>query len=144
MSADGSWVYPPKAERQSLWDAAGSGAQASKPQNCHLAGWHWLGKDRGFFYCHDRRAFLWDAGVLTPKGKIPRQCADSLNAVVEETGEVYAACNGATVWKTESPQMWQSIQVPTEKGLKEIAFMAGADGCLFVAGPHSVWRSCHL
>jgi len=139
---DGSWAYPPKTEKQKLWDAAGSGPQTSKPQNCHLAGWYWLGKNRGFFYCHDRRAFLWDAGVLTPKGKIPRQCDDSLNAVVEEAGEVYAACNQATLWKTEGAGAWQAIQPPNEKGLKEIAFMAGADGCLFVAGPRSVWRSC--
>ncbi len=140
---DGSWIYPPKAERQTLWDGAGSGPQMSKPQSCHLAGWHWLGRDRGFFYCHDRRAFVWEAGVLAAKGKLPRQCDDSLNAVVEDAGELYAACDGATLWKTERAEAWQPIQPPKEKGLKEIALMAGADGCLFVAGPRSVWRSCH-
>ena len=140
---DGSWVYPSKAERQQLWDAGGSGPRISKPPKCQLAGWHWLGKNRGFFYCHDRRAFVWDAGALTPKGKIPRQCDDSLNAVVEEAGEFYAACNQATVWKTEGAEAWRAIQAPKETGLKEIAFMAGADGCLFVAGPRAVWRSCH-
>jgi len=140
---DGSWVRPPKAERQKLWEAGGSGPQIPRPRNCYLAGWHWLGKDRGFFYCHDRRAFLWHAGELTPKGKIPRQCDESLNAVVEEAGEFYAACNQATVWKTEGAEAWKPIQAPKEDGLKEIGSMAGADGCLFVAGPRSVWRSCH-
>jgi hypothetical protein len=141
--AAGSWVYPPAAERQKLWDAGGSGPQISKPPKCYLAGWHWLGKDRGFFYCHDRRAFVWEAGALTPKGKMPRQCDDSLNAVVEDAGEIYAACNRATLWKTQGAEAWQPIQPPTEEGLKDIPSMAGAAGCLFVAGPRSVWRSCH-
>ena len=140
---DGSWVYPPEAERQELWDAGGSGPKISKPPNCFLAGWHWLGKDRGFFYCHDRRAFVWDAGVLTPKGKIARQCYDSLNSVVEDAGEFYVACNAATLWKSGGAGVWQAIQAPKEKGLKETVFMTGADGCLFLAGPRSVWRSCH-
>ena len=139
---DGAWEYPPKAERQKLWDAGGSGPQFVKPPNCYLAGWHWLGKDRGFFDCHDRRAFVWEAGVLTPKGKIPRQCHDSLNAAVEQAGDFYVACNSATLWKTRAGDEWQPVQPPNEKGLKDIAFMSGADGCLFVAGPHSVWRSC--
>jgi hypothetical protein len=46
------------------------------------------------------------------------------------------------VWKTEGAEAWQAVQAPQEKGLKEIAFMAGADGCLFVANAGSVWRSC--
>jgi len=139
---DGSWSTPPKAERQKLWDAAGSGPPISKPPKCNLAGWHWLGKDRGLFSCHDGRAFVWDAGALTPKGKLPGPCADSLNATVEDAGELYLACNAATLWRTEPGEAWQSVQPPKEKGLKEIAFMAGAGGCLFVAGPRSVWRSC--
>ncbi len=140
---DGSWGYPPKDERQKLWDAGGSGPQIVKPPKCDLAGWRWLGKDRGFFYCHDRRAFVWSAGGLTPKGKIPRPCEDALNATVEEAGELYVACNAATLWKTKGDGAWQAIQPPREKGLREILFMAGAGGCLFVAGPRSVWRSCH-
>lgn len=140
---DGSWAYPPKTQRKKLWDAGGSGPQISRPSKCYLAGWHWLGKNRGFFYCHDRRAFVWDAGTLTPKGSIPRKCYDSLNATVEERGEFYVACNSATLWKTQGSEAWQTVEPPKEKGLKEIAFMAGADGCLFVvAGPRSVWRSC--
>ena len=140
---DGAWVYPPQADRQKLWDAGGSGPQISKPSKCDLAGWEWLGKGRGFVYCHDRRAFVWDSGVLTPKGKLPRQCFDSLNGTVEEEGEFYLACKSATLWKTHGSEAWQAVPVPKEKGLKEIQFIAGADGCLFAAGPHSVWRSCH-
>jgi hypothetical protein len=31
---------------------------------------------------------------------------------------------------------------PEEKGLKEIASISVADGCLFVGGNKSVWRAC--
>jgi hypothetical protein len=138
---DGSWAYPPTVDRQKLWDAGGSGPRISKPSKCSLAGWHWLGKNRGFFYCHDRRAFVWDTAMLTPKGTMPRKCYDSLHSIAEERGEFYAACNSATLWKTQG-EVWQPVAPPKEKGLEDMEFVAAAGGCLFVTGPRSVWRAC--
>jgi hypothetical protein len=138
---DGSWTQPAKADRQKLWEAGGLGPKVAWPSGCARAGWLWLGKNRGFFFCHDRRAFVWEAGKLTAKGSIPRKCYDSLNSMAEERGEFYVACSSATMWRSQG-ETWQAVAEPKEKGLKEIEFMAAADGCLFATGPRSVWRAC--
>jgi hypothetical protein len=139
---DRTWAQPPKAEKEKLLKLGSLGPQLALPSKCAAAGWHWFGRNRGAFYCHDRRMFVWAAGTLVPKGKMPSKCYDSLDSLAEMDGELFASCNSTTLWKTEGEE-WRRIEAPKEKGLKN-AFVAWAGGCLFVGGDRAVWRSCGL
>ena len=90
-------------------------------------------------FCHDRRAFLLQAGTITPKGTIPQKCYRSFDSLTYANGDIYASCSGGTLWKTEG-QAWRPIAPP--KTLREIPAISFADGCLFVASGRSVWRRC--
>jgi hypothetical protein len=84
--------------------------------------------------------FVWDAGALVSKGKMPSKCYDSLDSLAEIDGELFASCSSAMLWKTAGEE-WRRIDAP--KGVKN-AFVAAAGGCLFVGGDRAVWRSCGL
>jgi hypothetical protein len=138
--APSTWTLPPDSEKETLLDLAQGGRRdIERPTNCDRAGWFWLGKDRGFFDCHDGRAFLVDAGKVTPKGKLPRACMRSFDALTSGRGEIYASCSGGTIWRTDG-QFWRSVRPP--KRLRDIPSIAIADGCIFIAGEQSMWRSC--
>jgi hypothetical protein len=139
---DGSWARPARAEAERLLKVGSVGPQLALPPKCAIAGWHWFGRNRGAFYCHDRRMFVWDGGALIPRGKMPSKCYDTLDTLAEMNGELFASCSSATLWKTAGEE-WRPIEVPKEKRLKN-AFIAAAAGCLFVGGDRGVWRSCGL
>jgi hypothetical protein len=136
---NGAWTLPPEPERERLSNRGELGPEIKRPPKCDAAGWDWIGKDNGVFFCHDRRAFLFEAGTITPKGTIPRQCYRSFDSLTYANGDIYASCSEGTLWKTEG-QLWRSIAPP--KRLKEIPAVSVADGCVFVASGRSVWRSC--
>jgi hypothetical protein len=138
---DGTWVPPPDADRKKLLETGQLGPQISRSMKCDPAGWHWFGRSRGALYCHDRRVFIFDAGTLTAKGKLPNQCYDALHSLIEAQGQLYASCRSLTLWRTQGDE-WHRIDPPKEKGLKEISSLSAADGCLFVGGNKAVWRSC--
>lgn len=138
---DGTWAPPPASDKKRLLDAGQLGPKIPRPAKCDLASWHWLGRNRGAFYCHDRRAFIFDAGQLTPKGKLPSPCYDALHSLVEGKGELYASCHAATLWRTKGED-WRRVDPPREKNVKEIPSISVADGCLFAAAEKSVWRTC--
>ena len=138
---DRTWAPPPEFDRQRLLHVGQQGPAISLPSKCASAGWHWFGRDRGAISCHARRVFIVDTGKLTPKGKMPNECHDTINSLVESGGELYASCRTLTLWKTDGEQ-WRRIDAPKEQGLKEIPSLSVADGCLFAGGNKSVWRSC--
>jgi len=138
---DGAWAPPPSTDKNRLLELGQLGPKISRPARCDTAGWHWFGRNRGALYCHDRRMFVVDMDRLTPKGKLPSNCYDGLNSIVEAKGELYASCHAQTLWKTEG-ETWRRIDPPKDKGLKEIPSISVADGCLFVGGNKSVWRRC--
>jgi hypothetical protein len=109
------------------------------PANCRGRGWHWLGRNRGFFTCDDRRAFVYDSGTVTPKGRFPRQCGSTISWLASAGSEVYATC-GTSLWKTDA-QTWRPIDAPKQR-MREFSSIAFADGCLFVAANRTVWRRC--
>jgi hypothetical protein len=111
------------------------------PPKCDRAGWHWFKRNRGAFYCHDRRMFIWDAGSVIPKGKMPGKCYDSLSSLAAMDGELYASCHSSTLWRTEG-QEWHRLEGPPEEKDRGDSFIAAAGGCLFVARDRAVWRSC--
>jgi hypothetical protein len=137
--SNGTWKDPPGADRERLLEVGQLGPKITRPAKCDAAGWRWLGRSIGAFFCHDRRTFIFDSGTLTAKGKMPERCEATINSIVYAKGEIYASCGAATLWKTEG-QTWG--QVPPPKELKEIPSISVADDCLFVAGGHGVWRSC--
>jgi hypothetical protein len=140
--SDGTWAPPPSTEKEALLKVGQLGPHISLPPKCDRAGWEWFERNRGAFYCHDRRIFLWDAGTLTPKGKMPSKCYDSLHSMAEEKGELYASCSSLTLWKTEG-EAWRRIEPPRQSGLKEVPSVSFVDGCLFVGSDRAVWRSCN-
>lgn len=140
---DGTWTKPAdEPSRQSLWKLGQLGPQLSpRPAKCDALAWRWLRKGVAMFFCDDRRAFIYEAGILTAKGKMPRQCGPAIISIEYVGGEIYASCDAATLWKTDG-KTWRQIPAPKQKGLDEIPAIAVADGCLFVAGDRAVWRSC--
>jgi hypothetical protein len=138
---DGTWAPPPDADKDRLLEAGQTGPKFSGPAKCDVAGWRWFGRNRGAFYCHDRRMFILDKGKLAPKGQLPNRCDHTLNALAEAKGELYASCDSLTLWKTEG-EAWHRIAAPKEKGLRELPAISVADGCLFVGGSKAVWRTC--
>jgi hypothetical protein len=135
-----NWTLPSETERYKLSLRGDVGpADLALPAKCEKAGWFWLGPSKGWLDCHDRRAFIVDGGVATAKGKIPRQCERTVSSVFLASGEIYASCSSATLWKTED-QKWRQIAAP--KGLKEIPSISVAADCLFVASDRTVWRRC--
>jgi hypothetical protein len=137
--SNGIWVDPPKVDKERLLEVGQLGPEISRPARCDPAGWRWLGRNKGAFFCHDKRAFIFDDRTVTAKGRMPGQCEATINSIVYDKGELYASCGSATLWKTDG-QTWRPIPAPKE--LKEIPSISVADGCLFVAGGHGVWRSC--
>jgi hypothetical protein len=138
---DGSWALPPQAEQDKLRDTGLLGPAIAVPAHCARAGWRWLGENRGAFYCHDRRMFIWDAGAVTPKGRMSGPCFDTLDALIEVKGALYASCRFASLWKTEG-ETWRRLAAPRQRRLKEISSLSYAEGCLFAAGGGTVWRTC--
>jgi len=140
------WTAPPRAQQDLLRDVGLRGPELALPSRCARAGWHWLGDRSGAFYCHDRRAFIWDAGTITPKGTMPGACFDGLNALIAVKGTLYAACDAATLWKVEG-QAWRRIAPPPrresrEQAPGELLSLSHAAGCLFAADGRAVWRRC--
>jgi hypothetical protein len=76
---------------------------------------------------------------VAPKGNFPRQCGSTVGALAYARGEVYATC-GTTLWKTDGVT-WRRIEAPKERSRK-LSSVAFADGCVFLAGDRTVWRSC--
>lgn len=139
---DGGWILPTQTEQRNLVLVGELGPTSlPTPPHCHKAGWFWLGKNRGWFACHERQSYLFDGGVLVPKGKIPGPCDRSTNSVALTNGELFAACSGATLWRTAGTK-W--LQIAKPKGVKEINRISVAANCVFVAGPKAVWRRCGL
>ena len=136
---EGRWTLPPEPERNRLSLLGELGPEIKRPAKCDAAGWRWIGKNKGAFFCHDRRAFIFDSGVVTPKGTMPRQCQTTIDSLVFARGEIYASCAHGTLWRTDG-MTWRPVAAP--KGLKEIPSVSVTDDCIFVAGGHSVWRSC--
>jgi hypothetical protein len=136
---NGSWIAPPAKEMKRISLLSQVGPTLPLPARCDEAGWHWLGKDSGWFFCHDGRTFTFSEGAVAPKGKLPRACRKSLDSVVTGNGEIYATCAAATVWKTEG-QTWRLLA--TMKGEKELPSISVTAACVFVSGRRTIWRSC--
>jgi len=137
--SNGTWVAPPKDEMKKLSLLSQVGPTVPLPPGCDEAGWHWLGKDSGWFFCHDGRAFMFEGGATAPKGKLPRACTKTLDSSTYRDGDIYATCGAATVWKTEG-QTWRLLA--TLKGEKELPSISVTGDCVFVAGRRTIWRSC--
>lgn len=138
---DGTWTSPPSSKKQNLLELGQLGPATSRPPKCDAAGWVWLGKNRGALYCHDRRIFTFKGERPTSKGQLPRECFEGLHALVEAQGELFASCQGLTLWRTQG-QTWLRLDAPDEKGLKEIPAISVSAGCVFAAGRNAVWRRC--
>ena len=142
---EAGWAVPPPGAQDALRDTGLRGPAITMPARCDRAGWHWLGDSRGAFYCHDRRLFIWDAGTITPRGTMPAACFDTLDALIDVKGTLYASCHAATLWRVEG-EAWRPIvspeQRPKEQRPPEISSLSYADGCLFAAGGGAVWRAC--
>ncbi len=137
---DGTWSVPPQSEKDKLLEKCAIGPNLPDgPSDCGGRAWHWLGQDRAFLSCDDRRAFLVEEGRVTSKGKFPRQCGSTVGALAYATGEVYATC-GATLWKTDGGT-WRRLEAPNPRS-RELSSVAFADHCVFVAGGRAAWRSC--
>jgi len=136
---DGRWTLPPEKERKRLSLRGDLGPEIKRPPKCDAAGWRWIGKNKGAFFCHDRRVFIFDSGAVTAKGVMPRQCETTIDSLVFARGEIYTSCASGTLWKTDGPN-WQRVTPP--KGVKEIPSLSVTDDCIFVAGGRAVWRSC--
>ncbi len=134
----GAWSAPPPSEGRKLRDLAGSGPSLQLPQKCAQAGWFWLDKKTGFFDCHDGRTFLYREGAITPKGKMPRDCATGFNGLTKGQGEVFASCGNGNVWKTDG-DVWR--RYATFRGEK-VGSISVTDQCVFVAGTRAIWRHC--
>ena len=135
-----SWKVPTEPERAKLLDLGQGGRRDfALPPGCDRAGWFWLGKDRGSFYCHDGRAFMFDAGRVSPKGRLPAACRTAFDALTSGRGELCASCSGGTMWRTEG-EAWRSVSPP--KRLKDIPALSVTDDCMFVGAERFVWRSC--
>ncbi len=136
--ADGTWELPPVPTAKRLLDLGQLGPSVSLPEKCDKAGWFWLGKDRGMFDCHDGRSFIFDAGKVTPKGKLPVECRRAFNAVTFGQGELYASCGPGKIWKTNGENWGLHANF---KGAK-VGAISVTERCVFVAGTRAVWRSC--
>jgi hypothetical protein len=137
---DGTWARPLEAEKTRLSDIAQGGPPGfARPPNCDPGAWFWLGRKLGWFACQDTRSFIFDAGKVTPKGKVPPRC-HTLTTVAFARGEIYASCANGTLWKTDE-QTWRPLPAPQDKG-KEFGSISVTDKCVFVAGARTVWRSC--
>lgn len=141
--ANGTWASPPPAERARLRDTGLGGPQFPAPAGCARATWQWLGLRRGAFTCHDGRLFTWDEGAVTAQGKLPGPCRQVLDALAEGDGVSFASCAFATLWRAEGGR-WRRVVAPGERGLTEFGSISWAQGCLFVAGKHALWRTCDL
>ena len=136
--ADGTWDLPPASTSKRLLDLAQLGPPVSLPGKCDVAGWFWLGKNRGMFDCHDGRSFIYEAGKVISKGRLPPECRIAFNAVTFGQGELYASCGSGKVWTTDR-EHWALFA--TFKGAK-VGSISVTDRCVFVAGKRTVWRSC--
>ncbi|MDB4982890.1 MAG: hypothetical protein JWM82_3642, partial [Myxococcales bacterium] len=88
--------------------------------------------------CHDGRSFIFDAGKVTPKGKLPVECRRAFNAVTFGQGELYASCGPGKIWKTNGENWGLHANF---KGAK-VGAISVTERCVFVAGTRAVWRSC--
>lgn len=135
---DGNWFLPPEPKSKKLFERGQLGPSFSLPDKCAKAGWFWLGKDKGMFHCHDGRSFVFDAGKIVSKGKLPAECRRSFNAVTFGQGELYASCGPDKVWKTAGDSWNLYATFKDAKGVD----ISVKDRCVFVAGARAVWRSC--
>jgi hypothetical protein len=140
---DGTWTKPAEPDRVRLWKLGqlGPSELAGRPAKCDALAWRWIRTNLAMFFCADRRAFLYEGAAVTAKGKMPPQCGPSTTSIAHAAGELFASCASSTLWRT-SGETWHEIPGPPDKRLKEIPSLSVADGCLFVAGDHAVWRSC--
>jgi hypothetical protein len=136
---DGHWTEPPAKERARLLDVSIVGPKITRPDHCAPAGWSWLEGHRSVFFCHDRRIFVYEEGVLRPKGKMPAECDGAVLSFAYDRNELYASCDGGTLWKTKD-ENWTSIAPPVRHA--ELGSISIAAGCLFVTAERTVWRSC--
>ncbi|HET6282977.1 MAG TPA: hypothetical protein VFH73_18595 [Polyangia bacterium] len=131
---DHTWVKPPQAEREKLVRRGQLGTPVKLPAGCYGAGWFWLGRKRGFTYCHDGRSFVVDEnGTVPEKGKLPKECKRAIDGLTSAGSELYASCGGK-VFRTDAAGWHLFGTVPREKELTSISF---ADGCIFVTGRRS-------
>jgi hypothetical protein len=129
---------PAGPEQKRLLELGHLGPQFALPAKCDKAGWWWLGKNRGFFYCHDGRSFLFDGGQVTPKGQIPGPCTRAFDSLTFGQGELFASCGPGKVWKTEGDR-WRSFA--TLKKV-ELPSLSVTESCVFVASTRAIWRTC--
>jgi hypothetical protein len=136
---DHTWIKPTQPESAKLVQRGQLGPPVKLPAGCHGAGWFWLGRKRGFSYCHDGRSFLVDeSGAATGRGKLPKECKRAIDGLTAAGSELYAICGGK-VFRTDSAG-WDPFGTgPREKELTSISF---ADGCVFVTGRRAMFRSC--
>jgi hypothetical protein len=137
--ADRTWEPPPATESKKLLDLADSGPELKLPAKCDAAGWFWLGKSKAMFDCHDGRSFVFDAGKVTFKGLLPRECRRAFNSVTSGQGELFASCGPGKLWKTDG-ERWRPYA--SFMGVKELVSISVTEKCVFVASNRVVWRSC--
>ncbi|HEX3696220.1 MAG TPA: hypothetical protein VH374_12625 [Polyangia bacterium] len=136
---DHTWIKPPQPESAKLVQRGQLGPPVKLPPGCHGAGWFWLGRKRGFTYCHDGRAFVVDEhDTVTEKGKLPKECKRAIDGLASIESEFYASCGGK-VFRTDAAGWHPFGTVQKEKELTSISF---ADGCVFVTGRRTIYRSC--
>ncbi len=135
---DATWTRPPRPEMARLSLLAEIGPP-DRPARCDRDWWFWLGKNRAWFSCKDRRTFTYERGKTIPKGLKPVSCARVTRVAVEK-GEVYAICAERTIWKTDG-QTWGVLEPPSGSD-REYRSISVAGGCVFLAGRRTVWRSC--
>ena len=136
---DHTWNKPAQPDREKLVQLGQLGPPVKLPAGCYRAGWFWLGKKKGFTDCHDGRSFVVDErDVVTEKGKLPKECMRAIDALTSDGVDLYASCGGK-VFRT-SAAGWRLYSVV--RGEKELTSVSFADGCVFVTGRRSVYRSC--
>jgi hypothetical protein len=131
---DGTWQALPEVPRQRVLALAHQGPKEARPAGCAPGWWSWVGKDRAVFSCHDRRAYLFESGKVTPVGRSPKTCK-RLDRPRTHGSAVFGLCGGR-LWRRQGDR-WQSISGPGD--LRDYAI---TDHCLYAVTAQSVWRRC--
>jgi hypothetical protein len=132
---DGTWQALPEVPKQKVLALAHQGPQEGSPAGCTRATWSWVGKDQGIFSCRDGRTFRFDAGKVTPLGKLGRGCKQGLDHARVRGPVAYTLCQGEL--HRSDGEGWLRLHVPAK--LRDIAV---TDRCLYAVSDRAVWRRC--
>lgn len=133
---DGTWKAPAEADRYRLMTQAQLGPEAPHPKGCDRLQWRWLPNGEGWLGCRDGRSFLVGAdGATVERGRMPKSCIDGLGTLVRRGNTLFAACDKATLWRSDGPR-WDRVQAP------KVEAIAADTRCLYGVAGGAVWRNC--